>query len=192
MSEQADRRWEALARELEFTQLPELRKQAEGWRNGLSGLAALVAVLTVLKGRDGLAELPDGLRNLAGIAVATAFVLLVSGTLLAVRAAHGSPGETILRNGPRLRAWTDREIGRVTKGLRRATWCCVGGLVAVTAAVAVAWFGAPPAPAHPVRVGEVCGDLVSAGPDGIVLKVNGEEKRLAPGTVTAVGKCAQQ
>ncbi|MFI5529533.1 hypothetical protein ACIA8O_13445 [Kitasatospora sp. NPDC051853] len=192
MSEQADRRWEVLARELEFTQLPELRKQAEGWRNGLSGLAALVALLTVLKGRDSLSELPGGLRNVAGVAVGLAFVLLVSGTLLAVRAAHGSPGETILRNGPRLKAWTDREISRVTKGLRRATWCCVSGLVAATAAVAVAWFGAPSPPAHPVRVGEVCGDLVSAGPDGIVLKVGKEERRLAPGTVTAVGSCARQ
>ncbi|WP_075736228.1 hypothetical protein [Streptomyces acidiscabies] len=39
-----NRRWAELARELEFTQLPELRRQAEGWRAGLTGLTALLAV----------------------------------------------------------------------------------------------------------------------------------------------------
>ncbi|MDX2676127.1 hypothetical protein [Streptomyces soliscabiei] len=59
MSAQSDRRWAQLARELEFHQLPELRRQAEGWRAGLTGLAALVAVLVTLKGRDDLNQVPD-------------------------------------------------------------------------------------------------------------------------------------
>ncbi|MFF3740777.1 hypothetical protein [Streptomyces sp. NPDC002566] len=62
MSIRSERRWAQLARELEFTRLPELRRQAEGWRNGLTGLPALLAVLVLLKGRDNLGDLADSAR----------------------------------------------------------------------------------------------------------------------------------
>ncbi|MEH0582020.1 MULTISPECIES: hypothetical protein [Streptomyces] len=184
MSAQSDRRWAQLARELEFHQLPELRRQAEGWRAGLTGLTALVAVLVTLKGRDDLNQVPATARETAGALVGLAFLLLVAGSVLAVRAAHGSPGEQVLLAGQALRAWTRREIARVTRSLRWAAVCCVCGVALVTAAVVVVWTTTEAQPDHLVRVvttsGERCGELLGSGPDGVVLRTEGEKRTLLP------------
>ncbi|MFE7633431.1 MULTISPECIES: hypothetical protein [unclassified Kitasatospora] len=166
MSARSDRRWAELARELEFTRLPELRRQAEGWRTGLTGLTALLTVLALLKGRDNLADLPEWARLTATGLLVGAFALLVTGSLLAMRAAHGAPEEEILLGGQALRRWTEREASRVTTALARASACCVLGLMLIVAAVAVTWTATQTKPANLVRVttpsGEMCGELVSA------------------------------
>lgn len=180
MSAQSDRRWAQLARELEFTQLTELRKQAEGWRNGLAGLTALLAVLVLLKGRDDLSKLPSAARHTATALLAAAFVLLVVGSVLAVRAAHGRPGSRVLLAGQALRRWTEAETVRVTGALRQASVCCVAGLVLVCGAVVVAWTTTESPPDHVVRVvttsGERCGEFLGAGPDGVVLRTDSEKR----------------
>ncbi|MYW41833.1 hypothetical protein GT045_11285 [Streptomyces sp. SID486] len=200
MSAPTDRRWAQLARELEFTQLPELRRQAEGWRNGLAGLTALLTVLVTLKGRDDLAELPGTARLAASATLGAAFVLFVTGSVLAVRAAHGHPGERVLLAGQSLRRWTEQEIGRVTRALRFAALCSAAGLLLVAAAVVLAWVTTESPPDHLVRVvttsGERCGEFLGSGPDGVVLKNaqgGGDERLVLPArtvlTVTAAGSC---
>ncbi|MEU3751641.1 hypothetical protein AB0H17_02580 [Streptomyces olivoreticuli] len=170
MSGSTDRRWAELARELELRQLPELRRQAEGWRTGLTGLTALFAVLVVLKGRDNLDGLPFAARVAATALLAAAFLLLAAGSLLAVRASYGRPGDEITLGGQALRAWTEREVVRVTRRLVTAAVCCVSGLVLVAAAVAVAWSTTGAAAEHLVRVttpaATVCGELADAGARG--------------------------
>ncbi|MFF3331973.1 hypothetical protein ACFYWX_20820 [Streptomyces sp. NPDC002888] len=184
MSAQSDRRWAQLARELEFTQLPELRRQAEGWRTGLTGLTALLTVLVTLKGRDDLARIPPAARHTAGVLVGLAFVLLLLGSVLAVRAAHGSPGERVLLAGQALRDWTRQEIARVTRSLRHAAVCCVTGVVLIAAAVTVVWTTTGSSPDHLVRVvttrGERCGELLGSGPDGVTLRTEAEGRALVP------------
>ncbi|MCC3767612.1 hypothetical protein [Streptomyces sp. UNOC14_S4] len=170
MTAQSDRRWEELARELRFRQLPELRRRAEGWRTGLTGLTALLTVLVVLKGRDNLGALPTAARTAATALLGAAFLLLALGSLLAVRASYGRPGEEILLGGQALRAWTGREITRVTRDLRAALACCVSGILLVAAAVGVAWSTTEDA-SHLVRVTtsgtvSVCGELAEAGSGG--------------------------
>ncbi|MCX4760700.1 hypothetical protein OG562_06925 [Streptomyces sp. NBC_01275] len=194
MTPQSDRRWSQLARELEFSQLSELRKQAEGWRTGLTGLTALLAVLVTLKGRDDLSQLPPTARHIATASLGVAFVLLVVGSMLAVRAAHGRPGSRTLLAGQALRRWTEDETVRVTRDLRRAGVCCVAGIVLVSGAVVVAWTTTGSPPDHLVRVtttsGERCGEFLGAGPDGVVLRTRDDEKTvrtvLAVRTVTSV------
>ncbi|MFF5440373.1 hypothetical protein [Streptomyces achromogenes] len=177
MSTQSDRRWAQLARELEFSQLTELRRQAEGWRNGLAGLTALLAVLVTLKGRDDLSRLPSAARHTATALLGGAFVLLVVGSVRAVRAAHGRPGGRVLLAGQALRRWTEAETIRVTGALRQACVCCVAGILLVCAAVAVAWVTTGSPPDHLVRVvttsGERCGEFLGSGPDGVVLRSEG-------------------
>jgi hypothetical protein len=198
MSTRSDRRWAQLARELEFTQLPELRRQAEGWRTGLTGLTTLIAVLVTLKGRDDLAQLPDIARLAATALLGTAFVLLVGGSILAVRAAHGHPGSRVLLAGQALRRWTEEEIVRVTRSLRYASLCCGVGVALVAAAVAVAWTTTKSPPDHLVRVtttsGDRCGEFAGSGPDGVVLKITeGDGTRqllLSARTVTAMAPVA--
>ncbi|MFJ4096433.1 hypothetical protein ACIPYS_33075 [Kitasatospora sp. NPDC089913] len=174
MTARTDRRWAELARDLEFTRLPELRRQAEGWRTGLTGLTALLAVLVLLKGRDSLDQLPDWAGDTATVLLALAFLLLVTGSLLAVRAAHGVPGEEILLGGQALRRWTEREVGRVTRALARASGCCAVGLVLIVGALGLAWATTEAPPSHLVRVrtgtAELCGELVRADRAEVVLR----------------------
>ncbi|MFD5793409.1 hypothetical protein ACFWIO_07675, partial [Streptomyces diastatochromogenes] len=152
MSTRSDRRWAELARELEFTRLPELRRQAEGWRTGLTGLTALLAVLVLLKGRDDLAGLPAWARDSATGLLLAAFLLLTTGSLLAVRAAHGAPEREILLGGQALRRWTEQETARVTRALAWASLCCVLGVVLVVGARGGRW-GVSSARAHPAGGG---------------------------------------
>ncbi|WP_256105876.1 hypothetical protein [Streptomyces sp. ODS05-4] len=179
---QADRRWAALAREMEFTQLPELRRQAEGWRTGLTGLSALLAVLTVVKGQEQLSGLPEATGRLVMGLAGSAFGVLVAGALLSVRAAHGRPGEDILLGGQALKAWTRDEIKRVRRALRWAAGCCLAGLVLAVSATGVVWTAGEPA-RHLVRVAtpsaEVCGELVKADGKATVVRTgDGAERKL--------------
>ncbi|MFG2131291.1 hypothetical protein ACGFNV_26200 [Streptomyces sp. NPDC048751] len=198
MSAQSDRRWAELARELEFTQLPELRRQAEGWRTGLTGLTALLAVLVTLKGRDDLSGLPPAARHTATALIGAAFLLLVVGSVLAVRAAHGRPGSRVLLAGQSLRRWTETEAVRVTRSLRLASVCCAAGIALTAAAVVLAWATTESPPDHLVRVvttdGERCGEFLGSGPDGVVLGTKGDKRTVLPmRTVTSmvpVSACA--
>ncbi|MEU4656255.1 hypothetical protein AB0G32_20290 [Streptomyces sp. NPDC023723] len=206
MNLESDRRWDQLADELEFTQLGELRRQAEGWRSGLTGLAALLSVLVVLKGRDDLAGLPATARVVASGLLALAFLLLVAGSVLATRAAHGRMGDrSQLLGGQALRRWTVRELDRLAGALRRAAFCCCAGILLAAAAVAVAWSTTESAPDHLVRVGtttgERCGALLPSGPDTVVLGVGATdggatERVVLPGptvtSVTPVSSCPAQ
>ncbi|QNP73747.1 hypothetical protein IAG44_32665 [Streptomyces roseirectus] len=179
-ADRRNRRWAELARELEFTQLPELRRQAEGWRSGLAGLTALLATLVVLKGRDDLSKIPDWSRWTAGVLTGIAFALLLTGSVCAVRAAHGTPDSRILLAGQTLRSWTRKEIVRVTRYLRWAAFCCVAGIILAAGAVIVVWATtkASPADTHLVRVtttaGERCGELLGAGREGVRIKSEGK------------------
>ncbi|MFG2605350.1 hypothetical protein ACGFT2_17645 [Streptomyces sp. NPDC048514] len=191
MSAGSDRRWAQLARELEFAQLPELRRQAEGWRTGLTGLTALLAILVTLKGRDDLTRLPSAAQQAVGVLLGLAFLLLLLGSVLAVRAAHGVPGARVLLAGQALRDWTRQEVDRVSGALRCAAVCCVAGVTLAAAAVMVAWVTTGPSPDHLVRVGttsgERCGEFLGSGPDGVVLRTDGGGRAVLPApTVTSV------
>lgn len=173
MSARSDRRWAELARELEFTRLPELRRQAEGWRTGLTGLTALLAVLVLLKGRDDLNGLPDWARNTATGLLVAAFLLLTTGSLLAVRAAHGAPERRILLGGQALRRWTEQEVTRVTRALAWASLCCVVGVISVVGALIVAWVTTSAPSASPMEArtatATVCGELMLVDEEQVVI-----------------------
>jgi hypothetical protein len=164
VSTRSERRWAELARDLEFTRLPELRRQAEGWRTGLTGLTALLAVLVLLKGRDNLGDLPEAARATATGLLITGFVLLVMGSLLAARAAHGAPEREILLGGQALRRWTGQEVARVTRALAWAYLFCVLGVILVVGALVIAWLTTQDSGTQPVVVrtntGVLCGDLI--------------------------------
>lgn len=181
MTAQSDRRWAELARELEFGQLQELRKQAEGWRTGLTALTGLLTALAVLKGRENLADLPAAARNAAMVLTAVAFLLFVTGSVLAVRAAHGRPGSEVLLGGQALRRWTENEVIRVRRSLSFASVCCLTGILAIASGVAVAWLNIAPQGVNLVKVTTdtttSCGELVSAGPTEILFWSNAPKAR---------------
>ncbi|MFD4211133.1 hypothetical protein ACFWRG_34785, partial [Micromonospora tulbaghiae] len=175
-----------LARELEFTRLPELRRQAEGWRTGLTGLTALLAVLVLLKGRDNLADLSEAARAVATGLLIAAFALLVMGSLLAARAAHGAPEREILLGGQALRRWTGQEVARVTRALAWAYLFCVLGVILVVGALVVAWLTTQESGAQPVVVrtntGVLCGELIQADQHHVEMRLDGDGKVSLPWT----------
>ncbi|MGW1713900.1 hypothetical protein [Streptomyces sp. NPDC002156] len=167
------RRWTELGRELEFSQLDVLRKQAEGWRNGLIGLTALITILAVLKGRDDLSKLPSPWQTVAFSLLGTAFLLLVVGSLLAVRASFGKPGEQTFLYGRSLRAWTMKEIGRARRAIYLSAAAFTLGMALVAAALGVSWTHTEDPAADLVKVttatGDFCGQLVSYTPKNVTL-----------------------
>ncbi|GAA3896507.1 hypothetical protein GCM10023084_56430 [Streptomyces lacrimifluminis] len=167
------RRWTELGRELEFSQLELLRKQAEGWRNGLIGLTALITVLAALKGRDDLSKLPSPWQTVASSLLGTAFLLLVVGTLLAVRASFGKPGEETFIYGRSLRSWTLTEVGRVRRAIYLSVTAFALGMTLVAAAVGVSWTHTEDPATDLVKVatttGDFCGQLVSYAPSNVTL-----------------------
>ncbi|MFG3198479.1 hypothetical protein ACGFYT_20370 [Streptomyces sp. NPDC048208] len=173
MSAGTDRRWAELARELEFSQLDVLRKQAEGWRNGLLGLTALVTVVTVLKGRDDLSALESPWRTAAVSLLAGAFLLLLTGSLVAVRASFGKPGERVRLGGQALREWTLTEIGRVRRAVYVSAVALTCGVALVVGALFVSWTRSEEPAADLVKVstpaGQLCGELVSYLPGRVTL-----------------------
>ncbi|MFJ6578794.1 hypothetical protein ACIQMY_22845 [Streptomyces sp. NPDC091368] len=184
MSIRSERRWAELARDLEFTRLPELRRQAEGWRTGLTGLTALLAVLVLLKGRDNLVDLSAVARAVATGLLITAFVSLVVGSLLAARAAHGAPEREILLGGQALRRWTGQEVARVTRALAWAYLLCVLGVILVVGALVIAWLTTPDSDSKPVVVrtttGVLCGDLIRADQQYVEIRTRADDKLTLP------------
>lgn len=168
------KRWAQRAQELKFTQLDSARKQAEGWRVGLSGLTALLGTALIVKGRDNITSLTPGFRWGVVILLGVALTLLVTATLLAIRASSGMPDENILLSGESLRSWTLGEVGRISIAIRRATWLATLGVACLTVAIGSAWLGPVAKPTTtPVDVryegGRKCGELTSADRHNLIL-----------------------
>ncbi|MER5481445.1 hypothetical protein ABT026_31380 [Streptomyces sp. NPDC002734] len=204
MTQRPESRWQNLADELPFQQLDIVRKQAEGWRNGLTGLTGLLTAVLVLKGRETFTGLPSWAVTLASFLIATGFLLLVAGTLLAVRASHGRRAEDIVTNGADLEEWTEQETKNSQRALTRAVGCFVAGVLLVASSVGVAWTtyedpGPDPASGASVQVttsgGALCGRLAAS--EGKTLRLitgaSGDRRiRAVPmGSVLAVAPVAR-
>ncbi|MET7363400.1 hypothetical protein ABZS76_33855 [Streptomyces sp. NPDC005562] len=194
MTDLAKKRFAQLGQQLQTDQLGAVRRQAEGWRNGLAGLTGLVGAVFVLKGRESVAGMPDVWRwTTAGLLVG-AFALLLSGALQAVRAAHGQVGQQVWLSGDRLFAAVLDEVERTQDALASARRRSVVGLCAIVAALAVSWVvpvgaeegsgagkgedekgGGRAAATAPVLVtstkGTYCGELVVSDARGVTIRV---------------------
>jgi hypothetical protein len=125
------KRWAQRAQELEFEQLDGVRARAEQWRNGLTGLTALLATVTIIKGPDTAANLSDATRTDVVNQLTWAFLLLLLGSLLAMLAAFGWPSGEMLLTGERLAAWERDETRRARRIFRAAALCLVVGVLLV-------------------------------------------------------------
>ncbi|GAB7038944.1 MULTISPECIES: hypothetical protein [Catenuloplanes] len=176
-------RWDALADDLAFNQLPSTRKQAETWRTGLAGLTSLLGAVLIVKGRDTIADLAQERKVLVIVLLASAFAVLVTATLSALRAASGNPGDDTLLTGEDLRDWTEREVGKARRAIRLARALTLGGIVLVALAVGVAWLSPTAKPGQALVLiqsasGTVCGALDSSLTVGHLSVVVSEKPRL--------------
>ncbi|MFI6231849.1 hypothetical protein ACIBCR_31590 [Micromonospora echinospora] len=169
-----EKRWTQLAQETQFHQLESVRKQAEGWRTGLAGLTALLAAVLVVKGRSDVSGLAPTARYLVVALLAVAFALLVTASLLALRAASGWPDDRIYLTGEALRAWHASESARIRARIRDAARLMVFGLLILAVAVGVTWLGPAEKKDAPLvsvetAAGTVCGELTGARDGHLVL-----------------------
>jgi hypothetical protein len=153
------KRWAQLADDLEFDQLGNARTLAEGWRTGLVGLTALLAAVTIFQGSGTVTGLVEWLRYVIVALLALAFVLLIAGSLTAMRAASGAPGDEIYLDADELRRWTFRETKSIQADIVRAARYTLCGLAALALAIGLSWLGP--------RAATASGDLVTVQRDGI-------------------------
>jgi hypothetical protein len=186
MTDLARKRFAQLGQQLQYDQLGTVRRQAEGWRNGLTGLTGLVGAVFVLKGRESVAGMPDIWRWTTAALLVLAFLLLLSGALRAVRAAHGQLGEQTWLSGDRLFAAVLDEVERTQDALTSARRRSVTGLCLIVTAIAVSWVvpaedsaAAKPAGAYVLvtTAEEIrCGELVISDREAVTIEVGKKGK----------------
>jgi hypothetical protein len=169
------KRWVQLAQELTFQQLTSARKQAEGWRTGLTGLTALLTAVLIIKGRDNVSDLPSTFLWTVVVLLGAALALLVTATLLAVRAASGAPSAAILLTGENLRTWTKSEVQAVGRFIRWAAILTVAAICLLALAVGITWTAPVADPTKPLvevilPTGSSCGELLSATGGNLLLQ----------------------
>lgn len=133
-------RWAQKAHELRFTQLDMARRQAETWRNGLTGVTALLGAALVVRSSRDVVALAVPYRLVVLTLACAALAAMVTATLLAIRAASGVPGDECLLTGEDLERWTQREVIRVQRAIRTAGALSVAGLCALIAATGTIWL----------------------------------------------------
>jgi hypothetical protein len=169
-------RWAELAQDLRFHQLEAVRKQAEAWRTGLTGLTALFGAVLVLKGRESVADLARPYPALILALLLAALAALVMATLSALRAASGMPGDECLLTGEDLEAWTRAETTKAQQSIRRARWLTLVGIGAMAVAIGVAWLAPSKGSPEPTVVVQsvdgltTCGDLAAIGNGGVAVR----------------------
>ncbi len=168
------KRWVQLAQELKFQQLSSARKQAEGWRAGLGGLTALLTAVLIVKGRDNVSDLAPAFLWTVVVLLGAVLALLVTATLLAVRASSGSPSAAILLTGENLRAWTKGEVQAVGRFIHWAAILTVTAVCVLALAVGITWTAPVARPMTPLvevimPAGHTCGELLGIADGNLVL-----------------------
>jgi len=191
-----DNAWSTLV----STQLDDVRKTAENWRNGLVALVGAIIGFSMIKGPNDVSGLDYWAMNTVGLLLLAAFGCAISGTWSSLTAAFGSPS-TMTRDafhdqggmdGYRLTLATDA----ATK-LHCAQVATIITLVLLVGAVGLTWYG-PRAKAVILDVGRlsspnVCGTLLSSSNGYIDIKPSESEavrlRMTDLATLTAVAKC---
>ena len=190
--------WANKAQELRYHQLESARKQAESWRTGLTGLTALFGAVLIVKGRDNVAALPSPFPYLVVALLAAGLTALVAATLLALRAASGTPGDHCLLTGEDLEAWSRREVLSIQRSIvvgRRLMLC---GITLIAVAIGLAWLAPAQRGSGSINVvvdaggGTICGTLTGIGDGALVLRRAGRDHVVPQQSVVelrSVGQC---
>lgn len=178
-----DWRWEQKAQRLRFDQLDIARKQAENWRTGLAGVTTLLSAVLIVKGRDNVSDLSTPYRWTVTVLFGVALGCLAVATVLALRAASGTPTRQSLLSGKDLSTWTAGEVLRIRSALTWAAMLTIGGVALVAAAVGTAWLSPTTASSSSglvtvqVRTAKVCGVLMGISNGNLVISQGSTPRR---------------
>lgn len=169
--------WAQKAQDLRLHQLEAVRKQAESWRTGLAGLTALFGSILLVKGPNDITNVAMPYEQIVVGLFGIAFGSLVSGTLLAVRAASGAPGDECLLAAEDLAEWTRGEVRRAQQKVTAARFLTLIGVCIIAISTGMIWLAPSRTTKLPVIAvhltnTSVCGSLISIV-NGVVLLRNG-------------------
>jgi uncharacterized integral membrane protein len=175
-----DLRWAERADELEFETLDRMRRAGERWAATLGAILGLAGSVFIVKGRDDVAQLSPAWQAVVGGLLLAALLVAVLATLLAARAAQGTPRKIAWPTGGKLRAWERSEALLAQRCLRASRALALAAVVLVASAVGVTWFGSGEEEADGRTLlvlrsrGEpLCGTLLAQTADGIRLTRDG-------------------
>lgn len=172
------------------TELPRVQQAAAAWRNGLGALLAALIGFGLIKGRNDISQLDPRWGGWVGVLLLAALLTGACGALLLIRAAHGRPAVTSVRELPSSRATDHIEALACAAALRRGIGATLGCALLLVTAVGLTWYGperAKPALRVHTVTGVVCGTAVRLSPGGVlVLKTDAGEMTVDLTTATAV------
>jgi hypothetical protein len=162
---------------LVFTQLENVRKSAENWRNGLVAMIGVITGFSLVKGPDQIGDLESWCAISIGVLLAMALICAICGTCWALAAAYGIP-EIVSRDSFKtLGGLVGFQLDLATKSASNLIWARRAAILALLLAaisVGLAWYGPRPTTLllKVARVSgpEITGKLVSSESGYIDLK----------------------
>ncbi|UOZ05554.1 hypothetical protein [Amycolatopsis sp. WQ 127309] len=118
-----------------------MRKQGEQWRTGLAGFVTVILTVSLVSGRTPLTGHRTGTQIAIGVLMLAAVVATAAGIFLATRAANGFPSRPRRLTAEDLILDDRLAARRVAHDLRTAVLVSGAGLLLITVAAAVVWFG---------------------------------------------------
>lgn len=164
------------------TQLTDVRKIAENWRNGLVAIIALITAFSVIKGPDDVSGLDRQAAYAVGLLLLLALACAAFGAWNSLTAAYGMPS-VITREGFRslggINGYRLDLAGKSASKLRLAKGATIVTLILLAAAVGLTWYG-PRSTSVILNVERkslpnVCGKLVSSGNGYMDIKPSSSE-----------------
>jgi hypothetical protein len=159
------------------TQLQDVRKTAENWRNGLAAMTGLIAAFSVIKGPSDIAGLTHDVAYGVGILLFLALCSAAVGVWSSLVAAYGEPDVTTREQFLKLGGIEGYRLTKATlaiKKLKCAQGATIVTLLLLTFAVALTWYGPRSASAtldvERRSLPNVCGKLVSSSNGNIDVK----------------------
>jgi hypothetical protein len=182
-------------------ELPRVREAAAAWRTGLAALLVGMVGFGLIKGRSDIRELAPPYDVVVGCLLLLTLATGTLGAVLLLRAAHGRPAATVVQQTPPgVLVWGEealdhQETLRAAKALTRGVVLTVLCAAALTATVAVTWYG--PDKSEPrlevvTPDGGFCGRPRGVTDGRLLLRTPAGEVRVRLDealTVRAVGSC---
>jgi hypothetical protein len=151
------------------SQLPDVRRSAENWRNGLVALTGAIAAFSIIKGPEDVGGLDDWAAYTVGVLLLFAFACAIFGAWKALDAAYGTPSiitRERLRSLGGIDGYNLDLAARSAAHLRRARLATIATLILLVAALGLTWYGPRTASVylHVERkeLPGVCGKLLSS------------------------------
>src|SRR5215203_3287062 len=176
----ADIKFAEQAEELRNTELERVRQTAENWRTGLAGLLALIATVSVVKGRDTITDLALLWKVLVGVFLLAALICAAVGAYYALRAAYGWPEHVPT---DQLRKWRYQRSEDAVDDLGRARTLTFITLGLLVVAIGLTWYGPtdPPAFVNAAWADEtVCGKLIDSNETELLIKIDEDVTKQVP------------